>query len=77
VTAPSVGGRAAVNAFQGQLQIAGSSSYLFARENVLGQQTTLKTAWRLTLRRANVPSFRNYDLRSTYGTRLSAGGVAD
>jgi len=30
-----------------------------------------------TLRRANVPYFRIYDLRSTYATRLSAGGVAD
>ena len=33
--------------------------------------------WRLTLRRAKVPYFRIYDLRSTYATRLSAGGVAD
>ena len=30
-----------------------------------------------TLRRAKVPYFRIYDLRSTYATRLSAGGVAD
>ena len=29
------------------------------------------------MRRANVPYFRIYDLRSTYATRLSAGGVAD
>jgi integrase len=35
------------------------------------------TAWRLTLRRAKIPYFRIYDLRSTYATRLSAGGVAD
>jgi len=28
-------------------------------------------------RRAGVPYFRIYDLRSTYATRLSAGGVAD
>src|SRR5438128_575968 len=27
--------------------------------------------------RAKVPYFRIYDLRSTYATRLSAGGVAD
>ena len=32
---------------------------------------------RRTLRRAGVPYFRLYDLRSTYATRLSAGGVAD
>jgi integrase len=29
------------------------------------------------LKRAGVPYFRIYDLRSTYATRLSAGGVAD
>jgi hypothetical protein len=29
------------------------------------------------LRRAKVPYFRIYDLRSTYATRPSAGGVAD
>lgn len=33
--------------------------------------------WHATLRRAKVPYFRIYDLRSTYATRLSAGGVAD
>jgi integrase len=30
-----------------------------------------------TLRRAGVPYFRVYDLRSTCATRLSAGGVAE
>ena len=30
-----------------------------------------------TLRRAKVPYFRIYDLRSTCATRLNAGGVAD
>ena len=33
--------------------------------------------WSAALRRAKVPYFRVYDLRSTYATRLSAGGVAD
>src|ERR1700733_15055023 len=28
-------------------------------------------------RRSHVPYFRLYDLRSTYATRLSAGGIAD
>jgi integrase len=37
----------------------------------------LKTTWEATLRRAKVRYFCFYDLRSTYGTRLSAGGVAD
>ena len=42
-----------------------------------GHLGSLKTVWRKTLRRATVPYFRIYDLRSTYATRLSAGGVAD
>jgi hypothetical protein len=45
--------------------------------NANGYQTTFKTVWSKTLRRANIPYFRIYDLRSTYATRLSAGGVAD
>jgi integrase len=36
----------------------------------------LKTVWTKTLRRAKVPYFRIYDLRSTYATRLRTGGVA-
>ena len=43
----------------------------------MGYQYSLRTAWRLTLKRAKVPYFRIYDLCSTYATRLSAGGVAD
>ena len=42
-----------------------------------GYQKTFKTVWHATLRRAGVRYFRIYDLRSTYATRLSAGGVAD
>jgi len=38
---------------------------------------SLKMVWHLTLRRAKVPYFLISDLRSTYATRLSAGGVAD
>jgi integrase len=44
-------------------------------KNSSGHQRTLKTTWEAALRRAQVPYFRLYDLRST--TRLSAGGVAD
>jgi integrase len=33
--------------------------------------------WRTTLKKAGIPYFRIYDLRSTYATRFSAGGVAD
>lgn len=67
----------ALEAFRDQLQLAGGSPYVFPRDNSTGHQTTFKTAWAATLRRAKVPYFRIYDLRSTYATRLSAGGVAD
>jgi integrase len=67
----------AVEALREQMGLAGNSPYLFPSDNSTGYQTTFKTVWRLTLRRAKVPYFRIYDLRSTYATRLSAGGVAD
>ena len=65
-------------AFREQIRIAGPGTWLFpSDENPTGHQKTLKTVWHATLRRAKVPYFRIYDLRSTYATRLSAGGVAD
>jgi len=68
----------ALEAFTDQLRIAGTGPYLFPSERSRkGHQVTFKTAWAATLRRAKVPFFRIYDLRSTYATRLSAGGVAD
>ena len=68
----------AVAAFRDQLEVAGDGPYLFPSDRgVEGHQTTFKTAWAATLRRAHVPYFRIYDLRSTYATRLSSGGVAD
>jgi integrase len=68
----------AVDAFADQMKIAGDGRFVFPSEkSPVGHQTTFKTAWAATLRRARVPYFRIYDLRSTYSTRLSAGGVAD
>jgi integrase len=68
----------ASEAFREQIRISGSGQWLFPNdESSTGYQKSLKTVWRLTLRRAKVPYFRIYDLRSTYATRLSAGGVAD
>jgi integrase len=68
----------ALEAFRGQLRLSPCSPYLFpSDENPSGHQRTLKTSWHATLRRAKVAYFRIYDLRSTYATRLSAGGVAD
>lgn len=67
----------ALNAFERQIEISAPSPFLFPNEEFTGHQKSFKTAWRLTLRRAKVNYFRLYDLRSTYATRLSAGGVAD
>src|SRR3989449_4723154 len=68
----------AIEAFKSQMAISGEGPFLFpSNRNPSGHQTALKTVWQKTLRRAKVPYFRIYDLRSTYATRLSAGGVAD
>ena len=57
--------------------VSGPGMAVSERPESDGHQKSLRTVWRLTLRRAKVPYFRIYDLRSTYATRLSAGGVAD
>lgn len=68
----------AVEAFRKQISISGPGPYVFPNpENPLGYQASFKKVWATTLRKAKVPYFRIYDLRSTYATRLSAGGVAD
>ena len=68
----------AADAFRSQLAISGPGPFLFpSDQNASGYQSTFKAVWHATLRRAGVPYFRIYDLRSTYATRLSAGGVAD
>jgi len=68
----------AVDAFRRQVALSGPGPFLFpSDDNASGHQTTFKTVWHATLRRAGIPYFRIYDLRSTYATRLSASGVAD
>lgn len=68
----------AIEAFQSQMAISGPGPFLFpSDQNPTGHQVELKTVWQNTLRRAKIAYFRIYDLRSTYATRLSAGGVAD
>ena len=68
----------ALEAFRDQMRLSPCSPFLFpSDQNPSGHLRTLKTTWEATLRRAKVPYFRLYDLRSTYATRLSAGGVAD
>jgi integrase len=70
--------KVALEAFQNQIAISGNGEFLFPSDlNPKGHLKSLRTAWRKALRRAKVPYFRLYDLRSTYATRLSAGGVAD
>jgi integrase len=67
----------AADAFRDQIRLSPCSPYLFpSDQNPSGHIRTLKTTWEATLRRAKVRYFRIYDLRSTYATRLSAGGVA-
>jgi hypothetical protein len=69
-------GRDAVEAFRNQIE--GPSPFLFPNaDNTTGYQASFKKVWATTLRKAGVPYFRIHDLRSTYATRLSAGGVAD
>ena len=68
----------AAEAFRSLLAISGPGPYVFpSDENADDYQKTFKTVWHATLRRAEVGYFRIYYLRSTYATRLSAGGVAD
>ena len=68
----------AAAAFKSQLEIAGPGPWLFpSPKRPAGYQTNFKKTWERTLRKASVPYFRLYDLRSTHATRLSAGGVAD
>jgi integrase len=70
--------RLALDAFRNQIGISGDGEFLFPSDDTQTRHLkSVKTAWRNTLRRAGLPYFRIYDLRSTYATRLSAGGVAD
>ena len=68
----------AVEAFRSQLGIAGPGPWLIpSPRSPVGYQQSFKKIWAVTLQRAGIAHFRMYDLRSTYATRLSAGGVVD
>jgi len=68
----------ALEAFRNQIAISGNGDFLFPSDELPTKHLmSVKTAWKNTLRRAGISYFRIYDLRSTYATRLSAGGVAD
>jgi len=71
---------AARDAFRRQMEESLDSEYLFPTP-ILGSSkpyiTNVRKAWERTLKRANIPYFTLYELRHTFATRLSAGGVAD
>ena len=68
----------AVEAFRNQASISGGGTFMFPNpDSPCGYQASFKKVRATTLRKAGIPYFRIYDLRSTYATRLSAGGVAD
>ena len=67
-------------AFAAQMAETPGSEYLFPSPKPNAKKpylTSLRKAWTGTLRRAGVPYFSIYELRHTFATRLSAGGVAD
>jgi len=67
-------------AFESQLRESEGSDYLFPSQTPnsrVPHLTTVKRAWAGALRRAGVPHFTLYELRHTFATRPSAGGVAD
>ena len=67
-------------AFNARIEETHGSEYLFPTPSKKARQpyiTSLKKVWATTLRKAGVPHFSLYELRHTFATRLSAGGVAD
>jgi integrase len=71
---------AARQAFKSQMEETPGSEYLFPRLSRCGRKPyigSLKKVWRTTLRRSGVQYFPLYELRHTFASRLSAGGVSD
>jgi integrase len=71
---------AAREAFKRQMEESPGSEYLFPSPKAKAQKpymTNLRKVWKATLKKAGVPYFAPYELRHTFATRLSAGGVAD
>jgi integrase len=70
----------AYKAFTERMAEPHGSGYLFPSPSPRATKPyigSLKKVWTSTLRRAKVPYFTLYELRHTFATRLSAGGVAD
>jgi integrase len=71
---------AALEAFRRQIKETPGSDYLFPSPKAKAQKpfmTNVRKVWAATLKKAGVPYFAPYELRHTFATRLSAGGVAD
>ena len=67
-------------AFASQMKQSGDSDYLFPSPRMGSSKphiTTVQKLWDRTLKLAGLPHFSLYELRHTFATRLSAGGVAD
>ena len=67
-------------AFASQMKQSSDSDYLFPSQRIGSSNpyiSTVRTLWDRTLKRAGLPHFSLYELRHTFATRLSAGGVAD
>jgi integrase len=67
-------------AFRRQIEETPGTEYLFPSPITTGKKpymTNLRKVWAETLKKAGVPYFAPYELRHTFATRLSAGGVAD
>jgi integrase len=71
---------AARDAFRRQVEETPGTEYLFPSPITTGKKpymTNLRKVWADTLKKAGVTYFAPYELRHTFATRLSAGGVAD
>ena len=67
-------------AFRRQMEETPGTEYLFPSPMTTGKKphmTNLRKVWADTLKKAGVTYFAPYELRHTFATRLSAGGVAD
>ena len=70
----------AKRAIKAQWEESGDSVYLFPsirEDTAKPDMSNINKSWTATLRRAGIQHFSLYELRHTFATRLSAGGVAD
>lgn len=64
-------------AFVSQMRASLDSEFLFPNTSTGRPLTTVRKMWDRALQKAGLPHFALYELRHTFATRLSAGGVAD